>query len=798
MASDKTPHGSSPPSRRHAGPPSGPEGDSAERKKTEQALRESEERFRSLAELLPEAVFEMDLEGRLTYVNRLAFEQFRYPLESFEQGLNAFDMIVPEDRKRTFENAMRIVHGEDIGLQSYKGLKADGTVFPILIHASAILREGTAVGIRGVVIDMSEQQKANEEREKMWRLLDAAILHSPVGILIADAPDVTIRFANPAALGIRGGDLNSLTDIDVGSHSARWQIFRTDGSPFPPQDLPLSRAVLKGEITQNQEMTIRDENGGDHLISANAAPIYDAEGGITAGIVVFHDITERKRTEEALRKSQERMDAIFQAIADPIVVYDKQGFPETVNPAFTQVFGWTLEELRGRRIPFVPEDQQELTSRLIRELYETGTPVRFETKRLTRDHRILDVLIGAAIIRGTAGDHYGMVVNIKDITEHKHLEAQFRQAQKMEAIGTLTGGVAHDFNNLLMAIQGRISLLLADMKGNQRHLEHLQGMEEYVESAATLTRQLLGFAKGGKYETKSTDLNVLIREQNSLFGRTHKEIRFHEKFSAGLWSVELDRGQFQQVLLNLYVNAWQAMPGGGDLFVETANCQIDENHLMPYGLKPGRYVKLTVTDNGIGMDQAIQSRIFEPFFTTKDRGRGTGLGLASTYGIVKNHGGFINVHSEKGAGATFTIHLPASDKQVETIHKFSLEVLRGTETILLVDDEAMIIDVGKQLLETLGYTVLTARDGYEAVRVFRDHQAGIRLVILDMIMPGMGGGEVFDRLRELNPAVPVLLSSGYSLSGQAAEILKKGCNGFIQKPFNLSVLSQKIREIITN
>jgi signal transduction histidine kinase len=225
----------------------------------------------------------------------------------------------------------------------------------------------------------------------------------------------------------------------------------------------------------------------------------------------------------------------------------------------------------------------------------------------------------------------------------------------MESLGTLAGGIAHDFNNLLMGIQGRTSLMVMDKDYSHPDFEHLKGIEDYVKSAADLTRQLLGFARGGKYEVKPTDINEMIKKSSSMFGRTKKEIKIHEKYQKDVWTVEVDQGQIEQVLMNLYVNAWQAMPGGGELYIETENVTLNEDYVKPYQVEQGNYVKISITDTGVGMDEATRQRIFEPFFTTKEMGRGTGLGLASVYGIIKNHGGFINVYSEKGEGTTFNI-----------------------------------------------------------------------------------------------------------------------------------------------
>ena len=373
---------------------------------------------------------------------------------------------------------------------------------------------------------------------------------------------------------------------------------------------------------------------------------------------------------------------------------------------------------------------------------------------------------------------------------------QLQQAQKMEAMGTLAGGIAHDFNNLLMTIQGRTSIMLMKKDSSHPDIAHLKGIEDNVDSAADLTKQLLGFARGGKYEVKPTDINELIKKQNRMFGRTKKEITIRGKHEKDLWVVETDKGQIGQVLMNLYVNAWQAMPSGGELDVQTENVLIDEDHNKTYQMEPGRYVKISVTDTGVGMDKATQERIFDPFFTTKEMGRGTGLGLASVYGIIKNHGGLIDVYSEKGHGTTFNIYLPASEKEVIEEKKSAGDILKGSETVLFVDDENMIIEVAKEVLEHLGYKVLISKTGKEAIETYHKNKEKIDIVLLDMIMPDMSGGDTYDNLKEIDPDIKVLLSSGYSINGQATEIMDRGCNGFIQKPFKMKELSQKLREIL--
>ena len=382
--------------------------------------------------------------------------------------------------------------------------------------------------------------------------------------------------------------------------------------------------------------------------------------------------------------------------------------------------------------------------------------------------------------------------------EKKKLEVQLLQAQKMESIGTLAGGVAHDFNNLLMGIQGYASLMLNDLHETHPHYRWTKRIEDLVGSGAGLTNQLLGFARGGKYDVRPTDINEVVKKSSNMFGRTRKEITIEGTYEQDLWTVEIDRGQIEQLLLNLYVNAWQAMPGGGTLHLETKNVRFDENYTKPYDARPGRYVKISVTDTGVGMDDATQRRIFDPFFTTKEMGRGAGLGLTSAYGIIKSHNGIINVSSKKGHGATFTVYLPVVETAVSAAGAVMRkeEIKRGSETILLVDDEQTVIDVGRELLGKLGHKVLLATGGREALNVCKANEDRIDLVILDMIMPEMGGSEVYNQMKKMSPDIKVLLSSGYSIDGQATEMLKRGCDGFIQKPFSMQKLSGKIRGIL--
>ena len=382
--------------------------------------------------------------------------------------------------------------------------------------------------------------------------------------------------------------------------------------------------------------------------------------------------------------------------------------------------------------------------------------------------------------------------------EKSHLEGQLIHSQKMEAVGTLAGGIAHDFNNLLMGIQGYVSLMRLQTDQEDPNDEYIQGIENAVMNAANLTNQLLGFARKGKYTLKLTSLNSIVENSTKMFTRTSKDIVTHKQLQEKLWTVKVDPGQIEQVLINLYLNAWHAMADGGDIFIQTENIYLSKEYCKPFEVSEGNYVKVSVTDTGVGIDRDVIERIFEPFFTTKDVGKGTGLGLASAYGIIKNHNGIIRVYSEINHGTTFNIYLPASELEEAKEIQVSTEMVKGDEAILLVDDEEATIQVEELMLKELGYQVIPALSGRQAVELYREKMVDLDLVALDMIMPEMNGRDTYDALKKINPNVKVLLISGYSLNKQIEELMDKGCNGFIQKPFDIIQLSQKLREVLGN
>jgi len=512
------------------------------------------------------------------------------------------------------------------------------------------------------------------------------------------------------------------------------------------------------------------------------------------------EVRMRNEARKALLQSETRYRSLVENTLDGYFVFEyPSGETLFLNGRICELLGYLPDEAYQKSLWdfMLPEDQEILKRNFEAQFRKkpfdrvpyTCTAVRKDGSTFHAETSTSVIKEqGKTVIQGT----------LRDITEQDRIKQHLQHAEKMEALGTLAGGIAHDFNNLLMGILGNASLIRMDLDGTHPHDERLKHIEEYVQSGSDLTRQLLGVARGGKYEVRELNLNEVLEKTSRMFGRTRKEIEIHTSYKPDLGSVAADRGQIEQVLLNMYVNAWQAMPQGGELYLHTEKVTVDEGHVRAKQGQEGDYVRISVTDTGIGMDKETQKRIFEPFFTTKEIERGTGLGLASAYGIIKNHGGFIDVYSEKGKGTTFNIHLPVSKSEKSLSDRNEIPeqaVQKGEGTVLVVDDEEMIVEVGSLILKRIGYDVLVARSGEEALKIYREREGWIDMVILDMIMPGMGGGETFEGLKRIDQSVKVILSSGYSINSQATEILNRGCHGFIQKPFTMAELSSKLREV---
>jgi signal transduction histidine kinase len=658
------------------------------------------------------------------------------------------------------------------------------------------------------------------------RRVSDLLVHAPFGLYLVDLE------GRVSATNERGASALGRTVAEIVGARLR--------DLYPPEVAERRRERGMAVFASGAPATFEDKIG-DRCYLGTIVPIFDEHHRPTHLAIYGVDITERVWVEEALRRSQELLRAqrdlalalgqargvsetlrlcletavklsgmdcggvyLVDAAPSDMELIAHVGVSDELVAAFGRLGHDSLHTRLAAKGEPLYSHSDEMPAGIRERLQAEGLravailPIAHEGRPVGRfyigSHTLDEVPDAARGTLETIAAQIGEAIARSRAEEAlRRSESQLHQARKMEAIGTLAGGIAHDFNNLLMGIQGNASLMQLEAMPGERILDRIRSIEECVRSGTELTRQLLGFARGGRYEVRPTNINELIERSASLFGRTRKEISIHTKLERDLWVVDADRGQLEQVLLNLYVNAWQAMPHGGKLVLETRNVAAAGDEVA----RDRRRVMISVADTGVGMDEATKQRIFEPFFTTKEMGRGTGLGLATVYGIVKSHGGSITVDSAVGEGTVFTIHLPASSRTTAREPAVaSRAVVRGSETVLLVDDEAMVLEVGGRMLEALGYGTITASSGAEALEVYQRRRGQIRVVVLDMIMPGLSGSETFDRLKEIDPGVQVLLSSGYSLDGQARAIFERGCKAFVQKPFSLDELSRKIREVL--
>jgi two-component system, cell cycle sensor histidine kinase and response regulator CckA len=650
--------------------------------------------------------------------------------------------------------------------------------------------ELTRLNIR-LVEDITKREEVENSLRKSEERYELAVKSGKVGIWDWDLNSNKIYIA-PNLKAMFG-----YKDAEIPNQIEEW------ADHFHPEDKASFREITEslknGTVSEYQtEHRIRHRDGSVLWFLGSGQIQNDIDGISKRFIGTETDITELKQTEIALQQSESRYRSLVENTLDGYFICRiPSGKFLFLNRRILRLFGYTMKEvlnltLRDMVIPEAYDNISELIQARLK-----GKFMKFDRqiyRAIRKDGSTFRAEVSTSMV--TFQDQTAIQGVLRDITDQEHLQEQIQKAERMQAIGTLAGGIAHDFNNLLMGIQGRTSLMLIDTEESHPDYDQLKGIEDHVRRAANLTNQLLGFARGGKYQIVAVNLNELIKKNAAMFGRTKKEISIHTKLQQNIWTVEVDKSQLDQVLLNLYVNAWQAMPGGGQIYIKTKNRMLAESFVRPFFLKPGKYIEVSVEDTGVGMDHETRKRIFEPFFTTKEKERGTGLGLASAYGIIKNHDGIITVQSDKGKGSNFSIYLPASEKIVSDVKIIPEEQRPGEGTVLLVDDEDMILEVGKAILDKLGYCTLTADSGERALEIYRGNQNEIELVILDMVMPEISGAETYDRLKEIDPQIKILLSSGYSLDGDARGILKGSSDGFIQKPFDIKILSGKLRQLL--
>jgi PAS domain S-box-containing protein len=581
-------------------------------------------------------------------------------------------------------------------------------------------------------------------------------------------------------------------------------IGKTDADFFSTEAAEAFAADEREVLRTGQALVAKEDrevwpDGRITWASTTTVPLIDPRGAVVGVIGVSRDITDRKQAEEALSASEARYQALVENLTQSVFLKDAEFRFVAVNQPFCRGLGLAEAEILGKT------DFEIYPPPLAAKYRADDAAVLTRGVRLEQEEQ--NVIAGQMrtihVIKTPFRDAHGRIVGVLgsfwDVTEQRRVEAQLRQAQKMEALGQLAGGVAHDFNNLLTAILGNLSLVLAEVPAEAPTGGLLREAERAASRAAALTQQLLSFTRQAVLRLESINLGVSMHEVAGLLRRTiDPRIGVEVRSEPGLWLVQADAAQVTQVLMNLCLNARDAMPEGGRLLLEAENAVMEEVGPAPPGeARPGTFVRLRVSDTGNGIPPDIRARIFEPFFTTKDVGKGTGLGLAIVYGIVKQHHGWVECHSKVGQGTTFTIYLPRDDKPQGASAAESRPVVAsgGGETILLIDDEALVRNLGRVILERHGYRVLLAEDGLQAIEIYQREQGRIDLVILDLLMPRLSGRDTFHQLRAINPNVRTLFSSGYS-SEQASLSTEAGIHGFVTKPYYPRDLVESVRAIL--
>ncbi len=524
----------------------------------------------------------------------------------------------------------------------------------------------------------------------------------------------------------------------------------------------------------------------------------DSSGTLTGLIAVSRDITERKRAEEALRETSETLRTLIDVSVLAIVALDLNGRVTVWNKAATRMFGWTADEVLGQSVPTIPQDRRaEFEKGRLR--IRSGEEVVYESQRRRKDGSLVEVLISGAPITGPQDQVLGSMATVLDITERKQLEEQLRQAVKMEGIGRLAGGIAHDFNNLLTVIGGRSYLLLNQLPAGHAMRRDLLLIQQTGDRAAALTRQLLAFSRKQTLSPAVLDLNQVVAGMKTLLERVlGEDVDLIMDLDPAPGHVTADPGQLEQVILNMAVNARDAMPQGGQMTLETRHVDVDESYArQTVELVPGPYEVLSISDTGVGMDAATRARVFEPFFTTKAVGKGTGLGLATAYGIIKQSGGHVTVDSEPGSGTTFRIYLPRT-KTAESASVVVEETAtrRGAEVVLLSEDDANLRALTRDILESEGYTVLESQDVEDALRIAARQDGTIHLLLTDVVMPHMSGRALADKVKGVRPHMKVLYTSGYTDETISHHGILDPGTPFLQKPFTPAALARKVRETL--
>jgi PAS domain S-box-containing protein len=774
--------------------------DITERKRAEKALRESEERYRNILSNIEDGYYEVDIAGNFTFFNNSLCKILGYPEEEM-LGMNNRVYMDKETERRVYQAYNQVyTTGEPLKAFGYKIIGKDGTERFLESHVSLLKNEkGERIGFRGIARDMTERKQAEEVLRKSEEEFRLTFENAKDAIVWADPEAGVIIKCNKEAETLLGKKKEEI----IGSHQT---------TLHPPQKAEYYTNMFKRHIEHkgvaDDEAEVITKSGKIKPVNITASLTLVGGKPIIQGI--FRDITERKQAEEALRESEERYRTILENIEDGYYEVDLPGNFAFFNDSLCRMLGYSRDEMIGMgNQHYTDEENRKKLFQAFNEVYRTGKPAKgFDWEVIKKDGTKVFGEVSVSLIKDSKGQSIGFRGIARDITERKRseqemaaLQEQLRQSQKMEAVGQLAGGIAHDFNNLLTIIKGYSQLSLLDLKENDPLWGNIQEIQKATQRATDLTRQLLAFSRRQILDLKVLDLNTLLKDLEKMLHRIiGEDIELTTLLTENLGRVRIDHGQFEQMILNLAVNARDAIPSGGKLTIETANVVLDEEYAHTHiSVTPGAYVRLSVSDTGVGISLEVKEKVFEPFFTTKEKGKGTGLGLSTVYGIVKQSGGNIWVYSEPSYGTTFKIYLPRVEEDLDTLHgRDESDFLpRGGETVLLVEDEPSVRDLAHRLLNQQGYKVLEAANGEEALHVAQEHAGEkIHLLLTDVVMPRMGGKELADQLKILRPDIKVLYASGYTDNAIVHHgVLERGTH-FLQKPFSPSGLVRKVREVL--
>jgi len=753
-------------------------------KRAEKALKESEGQYRAVVGDLPGLICSFFPGGEIKFVNKAYCEYFG---KTFEELVDTnFLSLIPEsEQKAVMDNISALTVESSTQSHEHTVVAPNGDIrWQHWTNRALFDDEGKTVGYQSIGEDITDRKRAEEALRESEERLSGFMDSASDSFYLFDS-NLNFIEINKKGLEIIGKDRDELIGKNIteivpdiktsGRYEKHLEVVRT-GKSFELDDF------IPHPIFGELQFILKSFKVGEGL-----------------GIIAT-DITERKLAEEALRESEEKLRAILEANPGPVVMYDTEGHTQYLNPAFTEVFGWTIDELKGQRIPFVPHNQKEITAAKIKEIYALGKTVRIETQRLTKQADTIDVILSAAGIKGPKGKIVGLVVNMTDITEKIKIEGQLQRSQKMESMGLLAGGVAHDLNNVLSGIVSYPELLLLDLPEDSKLRKPIETMHESGHRAVAIVQDLLTVARGVANTKQLLNLNDLAGEylnspEFKKLEHFHSAVTIKTNLDSGLFNIGGSHVHIRKVVMNLVSNALEAIEGGGNVTISTMNRYVDRPLRGYNDVSIGEYAILSVSDDGAGISSDDLERIFEPFYSKKVMGRsGTGLGLAVVWNVVQDHNGYIDLKSDEN-GTTFQLYFPITRGEISGKDvSIPIKDLKGDgETILVVDDVESQRDISCKMMNTLGYKTKAISNGEEAVEYLKKHS--VDLILLDMIMdPGINGRETYERTMKIHPNQKAIIVSGFAETDEVKETQKLGAGKYIKKPLTLEKIGLAIKE----